>query len=332
MNPQAIIKAGTTVIGKVAGTPLGRKVVMNAPKILFGLGVVSTVGAVGASVVGGIKAADILEETREKVDEIHSEPEESRDEKEESKALLRVYLSTGADLVKIFWPTVLLTGLSIGCFSKGYGILNERNAALIASYNGLDKMFKAYRSRVIDKEGRDQDTEYYFGVKKEDGCKTEDIVDPKTGEVIGQNQIGYTEALPWEELYDDPYTIIIDERSRIWSRNPDVTLFNLKNIQEWANAKLSEQGSLFINELREHLDVPRTKAGAALGWVVKEDEQKRRTSNYVDFGIFYVNPNDEHDEHMYDGYRTEVDRILDGGAEPIVLHINPDGIVYDLMK
>lgn len=322
MNPQTIIKAGAKGVKALANTPFGRKLAMNAPKILFATGVVSTVGAVGASIVGGIKAAEVIEETRDEIEMIHDEDYEEN--KDESKALLKVYMKTGGELIKIFWPTILLTGLSIGCFSKGYSILNARNAALVSAYNGLDKMFQRYRRNVIDAEGEDKDEQYYLGIGELDESK-----DLHNGVEV-RHYNGKLE-LPWEDMEGDPYSIIIDSRSRVWSRNPETMLFHLKHIQEWANMKLNEQGSLFLNELREELDVPRTKSGAALGWVVEEDHEKRRKSNYVDLGIFYKNC-EEIDEGP-SGYFTKAEEILDGGAgEPILLRVNPDGIVYDLMK
>lgn len=320
----------STIVKSVATSPLGRKVVMNAPKILFGIGVASTVGAVGASIVGGIKAADVIDEAHEKIEEIHETPyEEGHSDKAESKELLKVYAKTGGEMIKIFWPTIVLTTVAIGCFTKSTIILNQRNAALVAAYNGLDKAFKLYRGRVIDAEGEEKDREYYLGAYET--TKEIERVDEETGEITKET-VTY-EELPWEDMNGDPYTIILDDRSAIWSRNPDSTLHNLKMVQELAEHKLRTQGSLFLNEVREMLDVPRTKSGAALGWVLEEDKEKCRTSNYIDLGVFYKNVANGTYVDKYDrGYRTKVDEILDGGANPIVLHVNPDGIVYDLMK
>lgn len=316
----------SSIVKSVAASSLGRKVVMNAPKILFATGVVTTVGAVGASIVGGIKAADVIDEAHDKIQEIHETPyEEGHSNKAENKELLKVYAKTGVEMAKIFWPTIVLTTVAIGCFTKSTIILNQRNAALVAAYNGLDKAFKLYRGRVIDAEGEEKDREYYLGARE----VIEEIVDEETGEVTTKIH----EELPWEDMNGDPYTIILDERSSVWSRNPDSTLHNLKLVQELAEHKLRTQGSLFLNEVREMLDVPRTKSGAALGWVLEEDKEKRRTSNYIDLGVFYKNVANGTYVDEYDrGYRTKVDEILDGGANPIVLHVNPDGIVYDLMK
>ena len=48
-----------------------------------------------------------------------------------------------------------------------------------------------------------------------------------------------------------------------------------------ANDKLHAHGHLFLNEVYDMLDIPRSKAGQVVGWVHTKEKPA-----YVDFGIF----------------------------------------------
>lgn len=326
----SMIKTGITNIMK---TPIGAKLVAHAPQILFGTGVATVIGSVGYSIYGGVKAASVLETTSEKVDILHEDFEEKRiDQKEESHELLKVYLGTGIDLMKIFWPTVVLTTVAVGCLTKSHGILTNRNAALVAAYSGLEKTFDLYRKRVYEEPDGEQKDRLYARGTYLDRVEVEET-NPETGRKKKSKKV--VEVLPWEEYEETPYRRVFDEKSCLWQPSLQMNLVTLKHVQNMLNRKLKDQGYIFLGEVWDELGLSRTtkdieigKAGAALGWVLEENSERVQTSNYVDFGIFEIMP---------DGEATIVDldryiEMEENGAGPIVIQFNPDGIVYDLLK
>jgi hypothetical protein len=70
---------------------------------------------------------------------------------------------------------------------------------------------------------------------------------------------------------------------------------------------------VFLNEVYDMVGVPRSKAGAVVGWLLSPNGG---TDNFVNFGVF-------------DG-RTEVARDFVNGREgAILLDFNVDGVIYD---
>ena len=90
----------------------------------------------------------------------------------------------------------------------------------------------------------------------------------------------------------------------------------LRAQQQYANDKLIAQGHLFLNEVYDMLGLPRTKAGAIVGWVY--DDNNAVGDNFVDFGI-------------YDVHRETARDFVNGYERSILLDFNVDGVIYDLI-
>jgi hypothetical protein len=100
-------------------------------------------------------------------------------------------------------------------------------------------------------------------------------------------------------IYSD-YARVFDQSNKNWHKTESYNKIFLQCQQDWANDKLQAQGHIFLNEIYDMLSVPRTSAGAIVGWL-RDSEQPRK----VDFWI--------------------VDRP-DGSK---LIDFNPDGIIYD---
>ena len=93
-----------------------------------------------------------------------------------------------------YGPSVVLGGLSITAILTSNNILRKRNIALAAAYTAVDKSFKEYRGRVIERFGKELDRELKYNIKakeveetvvSEDGTevvekKTIELADPNT--------------------------------------------------------------------------------------------------------------------------------------------------------
>ena len=88
----------------------------------------------------------------------------------------------------------------------------------------------------------------------------------------------------------------------------------LKDQQRYANDRLKTKGCLFLNEVYDMLGIPRTKAGAIVGWIF--DEKHPNGDNFVDFGIY-----DIHNDKKRD--------FVNGYERTILLDFNVDGVIYD---
>ena len=100
------------------------------------------------------------------------------------------------------------------------------------------------------------------------------------------------------------YARFFDDRCPGWSENPEYNIMFLKQQQNYLNAKLRNQGYLFLNDVYNQLGIPITAAGQCVGWLYDEDNPVG--DNFVDFGT----------------------NIFRGGRD-ILLDFNVDGMIID---
>lgn len=87
------------------------------------------------------------------------------------------------------------------------------------------------------------------------------------------------------------YAVYFDSKSRNYETNPDYNRMFLKAQQAFANDKLQTRGHLFLNEVLDDLDLPRTPAGQIVGWT------KDGPDGYVNFRIVEVERETEDGRH-----------------------------------
>lgn len=112
--------------------------------------------------------------------------------------------------------------------------------------------------------------------------------------------------------FDDfsQYAKVFDDGCVGWTKEPEYNLTFLKNIQDYCNGLLKTKGHLFLNEVYDKLCIPRTKAGAVVGWIY--NEKSPIGDNFVDFGI-----KNERNNDFVNGYTS--DCILDFNVDGNIL-------------
>ena len=289
----------------------------HSPEILVVAGVVGTVTSAVMACKATTKLNDILEDAKTDIDKIHevSSDEEfmaehDYTEEDSKKDLAIVYTQTAVKLVKLYAPSVILGGLSIGAMLTSNNILRKRNVALAAAYTAVDKSFKEYRGRVVDRFGKELDRELRYNIKAKEVEET--IVDENGKEKTVKKTVNVVDPT----VYSD-YAKFFDDGCTGWTKDPEFNLMYLKRQQEYANDLLQAKGHLYLNEVYDMLGIPRTKAGQVVGWIY--DEKNPVGDNFVDFGI-------------YDSALKEVNRdFVNGYERTILLDFNVDGNILDLM-
>lgn len=286
----------------------------HSPEILMVAGVVGTVASTVLACKATLKVNEILEEKKNTIDAIHTclENETIEYTEEDSKKDLTIlYAQTGIKLVKLYAPAVILGALSITSIVAGHRILKKRNLALAAAYAVVDKGFKDYRKRVVERFGEELDKELRYNLKAKE---IEEVVKDKDGnEKVEKKVVNVVDnENPLNGVSE--YAKFFDEVSTNWSKDPEYNLMFLRRQQDWANEKLKATGYLFLNEVYDMLGIPRTQAGQVVGWIY--DTKNPNGDNYVDFGIYDVH--------------SEAKRGFVNGVErSILLDFNVDGVIYD---
>lgn len=305
------MKNKTEIMKSVNG--MASKTVMklkkHSPEILVVAGIAGTVVSAVLACKATTKVAEILDETKGTLDTIHEGMETGAINGQEyttedgKKDTVVVYAQTGMKLAKLYAPAIILGTLSITSILASNNILRKRNVALGAAYAAIDKSFKEYRGRVIERFGEQVDTELKYGIKAK---KFEEIeVDPETGK---EKKVKKTVMVADPNLQSD-YAVYFDSKSRNYETNPDYNRMFLKVQQAFANDKLQTRGHLFLNEVLDDLDLPRTPAGQIVGWT------KDGPDGYVNFRIVEVERETE-----------------DGRHEPaLLLDFNVEGNIWEKM-
>ena len=197
----------------------------------------------------------------------------------------------------------------MGCLLASNDILRKRNAALSAAYMTVDKSFKEYRQRVVDRFGEEVEKEIRYNIK------AEEVTSTVVAEDGSETTITETVKTMDPNLYSD-YAKFFDEASPYWQKDPEYNFMFLKSQQQYANDLLKARGRLFLNEVYEMLGIDKTKAGQIVGWVYNPDNPIG--DNFVDFGIF-------------DMSKERVRAFVNGYEPNILLDFNVDGNIWDLM-
>lgn len=309
MNRPTFLDNVTRTFGKVG---LGLK--KHSPEILAVAGVAGVVASTVMACKATTKAHVITEELAANVEMIHQAAEvadaETYTEEDMKKDTVIVYTQAAMKYIKLYGPSVLLGVVSLGALLSSNHILRKRNIALAAAFASVDKSFKEYRGRVVNRFGEALDKELRFNIKakeveetvvNEDG--TEETV-TRTVNVVDPN-----------ELSD--FARIFDEYNELWTKDPEYNLMLLKSQQALANEKLKRRGYLFLNEVYEMIGFKKTVAGQIAGWTY--DEKNPTGDNFVDFGIYNLN-------------NPSASLFVSGDERSIILDFNVEGNILETFQ
>lgn len=283
----------------------------HSPEILVAVGAVGTVVSTVMACKATLKVNDILEETKKEVTKANDLLEQDipeYTEQDNKKDLVIIYTQTGVKLVRLYAPAVVLGAVSLSCMVASNNILKKRNVALAAAYATVDKSFKEYRGRVVERFGEVIDRELKYNIKAKEIDTV--VVDENGGETTVKQTVDVIDDQPSQ------YSRFFDDYSRYWEKNPEYNLMFLRQAERAANRKLKDRGYLFLNEVYRMLDIPETQSGQIVGWIY--DEECPNGDNKVDFGIYNV-------------YRKENREFVNGHERSILLDFNVDGDIWSLM-
>lgn len=283
----------------------------NSPSILLGAGVASMVGSTVLACRATLKLEDVLaavEHDLNMAKNVHElanngEVEQDYSDQDLQKDSYIIYARGVGNVVKLYAPSVILGGVGVLCLTKSHRIMQDRNAALTAAYVAVDRAFKSYRERVIDRYGEETDRELRYD------AEDVDIIDDETGKVISTYR-------PVEGEHG-LYARWFDKDNNNWNE-PSQQEYNwlfLRNQQNWVNDMLKARGHVFLNEVYSCLGLSHTSAGAAVGWVY--DRNNENGDNFIDFGCW--------------DQKDLPDQFFNGREGAILLDFNVDGPIWQLI-
>lgn len=308
MKKLAIVESLTRTANKV-----GFKLQKHSPEILVVAGIVGAVASAVMACKATTKLSEITEESKAHLDAIHtamenpeSMPDGDYSEDDGKKDLTIVYAQTAGKIIKLYAPSIILGTLSIGAILTSNNMLRKRNMALATAYAAVDKSFKEYRSRVVERFGEELDRELKYNIRKEQVEET--IIDENGEEKTVTKEV---EVVDSSAISD--FARFYDDGCLGWTKDPEMNLMFLRRQQDAANDRLKDKGYLFLNEVYEMLGIPRSKAGQSVGWIYDKDNVYK-----IDFGI-------------YDTHKEPNRNFVNGYEKTILLDFNVDGDILDMM-
>lgn len=255
----------------------------NSPEILLATGLVGVVAGAVVACKSTLKVNDILDETKSNLEKIntvatdkkYAEKYTSEDAKKDTAI---VYAKAAMKLANLYGPAIAIEAFSIAAIIAGNRIQRKRLVALGMAYATIDKSFKEYRNRVVEKYGEDEDKNFKYGLKT---MKIEEIV---KDEATGKDKKVKNNHLVADENLHSEYATYFDHRSLDYDHNIDYNMMFLSAQQAYINNKLVSRGHVFLNEVMDDLGLPRSKAGQIVGWVYDSEDG----DSYVDLRVQLV--------------------------------------------
>ena len=285
----------------------------HSPEILMIAGITGTIVGTVLACKATTKVSEIMEEKNKLVEDVHTclnDKEIEYTEEDSKRDLTIIYAQTGVKLFKLYAPAIGVMALSFASIIYGHKVLKKRNVAIAAAYAAIDKGFKQYRKNVIDEFGESVDQQMRFGLKSKEVKKKD-----KDGKTVKETEYYIDpDSNPLDNISE--YARFFDATSNNFEKDPEYNMMFLRRQQDYANEMLKSRGHLFLNEVYDLLDIPRSRAGQVVGWVYDKDGNTNG-DNYVDFGLYR---NDQ-------GTR----RFINGLEYNILLDFNVDGVIYDMI-
>ena len=203
--------------------------------------------------------------------------DEVLEERKSSKVkLAQAWAMYYAAMARHYAPAVGYAGLSLYLLLTSHGIMKGRNQKMVAVLKVADSSFRMYRERVAEKIGEEEEQNLYSGAEYRDVVNV-DMVDGKKKKTKSK------EARIPENAQD----VLLQYQRMFDSTNPEYTndwetnVFYLESAEKLMNLRLDATGVVLLNDVLHQLNMPRTPAGALVGWV-KDSE---RGDGKIDFGI-----------------------------------------------
>lgn len=279
----------------------------HSPEIFVVAGIVGTVASAVMACRATLRVSSVFDEAKNDIERIHKNEKDGDMQDNTQKNIVAVYARTGLKIVRLYAPSVVLGALSITSIVTSHGMMKKRNLALASAYTAIDKNFKGYRDRIAERFGDEVEKEIRYNLKDEKIEET--VVDPETGK---EKKVKKTVKVVSGDLSQySEYARYFDETSTKYNRVEDLNMSFLSGAQNFLNTKLRANKYVFLDEVYDFLDLPKTKASRAVGWVY--DPYDPNCDSYIDLRTRIV-------------YRKNEEGII---KPVIMLDPNVDGDILD---
>lgn len=255
----------------------------HSPEIALASSIIFGALSLGFAIKSTLKAQDVLDEHKERMDKIHeateiADPDEYT-EIDVRKDTFASYAKTGFEFTKLYAPTIIFGAASVACSITGHKILSKRNLALAATAAALKKEWDEYRSRVVRDLGSDMDRHFLYDTVEKTIEKT--TIDDKGKEKVVKEKISVPTC-------GSVYSRIFDESNKFWVKDGSANYLKVRSQLLDFNRKIVEEGYGFLNFGYRKLGFPITIVGQQAGWVYDPKNPEGSLCQLKGFGTVKV--------------------------------------------
>lgn len=153
---------------KIGFATIGNDMKIKTPEILLGVGLVCVVGGTLLACKNTLKIKEVLDDHNEyieKIEKFRGTEKYSEEDAQQDTAIL--YRNTIGSMVKAYAPVVGLEILGLGCILYSHKVLSDRYLGALSTINAMQLGLNAYRNRVRDKVGAQEEYDLFHNIKKE---------------------------------------------------------------------------------------------------------------------------------------------------------------------
>ena len=242
----------------------------HSPEILLVSGVITVAGATVLACKATLKAQNVIDEHRNKMDKIKEARDDEQitleeySDKDYQRDLTVTYIQTGVNFLKLYGPSLTLYIAGTSMIIAGHGIMKKRNVALMAAYRVLEEGFNTYRKRVIEDYGKEKDYLYKNNLREAE-------IEVEETDANGKTKKVKKKSLIIDENSISGYGRIMDAKSSQWKNDINYLLMFLQGQQNYWNDVLRLRGHVFLSEIYDALGFERTPESIVVGWVYDEE-------------------------------------------------------------
>ena len=228
--------------------------------------------------------------------------------------LKRLNRRTRRGIARAWIPVATLGVGSVVCVLGGYHILNGRYVATAAAYKMLENTMERYRQNVRNKYGEEEDLEFLYTQVEPEAAEAEL---EENRQIAEENKKHKFKKKKTKNVFNNAFEVVFDAHSPHWMNwwTPRQVIEYLKRVECQANdRKAMNGGHIFLNEIYDMLDAPRTTEGAVIGYIGKDVK--------VDFG-FNDMPEDELRDILAAPSNAEI---------RVPIRMKPTGLIYDKIE
>ncbi|SFU32891.1 DUF6353 family protein [Butyrivibrio sp. INlla21] len=251
--------------------------IKHSPELLLAAGIISGAATIFFAAKGTLKAGEVIDAHKEKMDQIHEATEVATVEEYSAKDAqidtVKTYVQTGASFAKIYAPAIIFGAVSLTCILASHGIMRKRNVALAATLATVRTAFDEYRGRVVRDLGKEMDNHFLYDTVEE--VVEKEITDPETGKTKKKKE---KVQVPTKTSI---YSRFFDEANKNWEKDGYSNYFFIKSQINYLQNNLIRDGYLFLNDVYKALGFPISQAGQTAGWIYDFDN-KENTQFFID--------------------------------------------------